>query len=556
MRSIRLFLAFTAVSLLALPPLSRALADEPSDQTEVKAGKAAKAEAATGKNGAKDDEGIPEVNLLDAMRDRMVSVKAEGIGDGRMTLSVTNRTGKKLRVVLPPGIIAQGATGQFGGMGGMGGGGMGGGMGGGGMGGGGMGGMGGGGMGGMGGQAGGMGGMGGMGRQAGTMPPTMGMMMLSRMIMYFCGDPDSWDPRSIMIGMMGGMMGGMGGGGMMGGMGGGGMGGMGGGMGGGGMRSVAPTELPSAVLNRGQTRHLPTRLVSVNSPDPESGLSLPEKGEELRIVGDIARVSDDPKIQKALRRLAADKAPTAMSQLVMWRLAGLDWETIERISDKWASASERTLAKDFVARLDKLPEGDTGRVLFQLEAAEASGESAVTDFKKVLKNNMVLGLTAEVCQIPARPEGPAVACRVKFKDNEAAVQVLSTDALAQSWQVFGKYSVPVKRTSGKFQVERFADELADGMISRLVRAQKIEGTARDKKGKLLYQVRIDNASPLILNGIALLGTTSTENEVPNVLTMISIAPRKSLTVPMSEQVVRTLGLKKGIRVVALDLSGL
>ena len=39
------------------------------------------------------------------------------------------------------------------------------------------------------------------------------MMMLARMIMYFCGDPDSWDLRSIMIGMMGGMgMGGMGGG--------------------------------------------------------------------------------------------------------------------------------------------------------------------------------------------------------------------------------------------------------------------------------------------------------------------------------------------------------
>ena len=48
--------------------------------------------------------------------------------DGRMTMTVTNRTRRQLRVVLPPGIIAQGATGQFGGMGG-GGGGMGGGMG-------------------------------------------------------------------------------------------------------------------------------------------------------------------------------------------------------------------------------------------------------------------------------------------------------------------------------------------------------------------------------------------------------------------------------------------
>ena len=48
----------------------------------------------------------------------------------------------------------------------------------------------------------------------------MGMMMLARMIMYFCGDYDSWDMRSLMMGMggMGMMGGGMGGG--MGGMGG------------------------------------------------------------------------------------------------------------------------------------------------------------------------------------------------------------------------------------------------------------------------------------------------------------------------------------------------
>ena len=111
----------------------------------------------------KSQEEVPAVNLLEALRRGTVSVDAEGSGDGRMTLSVTNRTKRQLRVVLPPGLIASGATGQFGGFGGMGGmsgmggyGGMG--MGGMGMGGMGMGGMGMGGMGGMG-----MGGMGGMG---------------------------------------------------------------------------------------------------------------------------------------------------------------------------------------------------------------------------------------------------------------------------------------------------------------------------------------------------------------------------------------------------------
>ena len=45
-----------------------------------------------------------------------------------MTMTITNVRGRQVRVVLPPGIIAQGATGQMGGMGGggMGGGGMGG----------------------------------------------------------------------------------------------------------------------------------------------------------------------------------------------------------------------------------------------------------------------------------------------------------------------------------------------------------------------------------------------------------------------------------------------
>jgi len=84
---------------------------------------------------------------------------------------------------------------------------------------------------------------------------------------------------------------------------------------GGGMRSVPPTDLPFALLNPGQIRSLPTRLVSVSRPDPDAGLSFPEKGEQLK-VGDISQISDNPKVQKALRRLAADKAPTTLSQLV------------------------------------------------------------------------------------------------------------------------------------------------------------------------------------------------------------------------------------------------
>ena len=129
------------------------------------------------------------------------------------------------------------------------------------------------------------------------------------------------------------------------------------------MRSVPPTILPSADLNPDQTRHLPTRLVSITAPDPEHGLRLPEKGEPMRIVGDISQVNDDARVQKALRRLAADKAPTSLSQLVMWNLAaGLDWSTIAQLSQSWSNRHELALAKDFVNRLDTLPVGESGRL--------------------------------------------------------------------------------------------------------------------------------------------------------------------------------------------------
>ncbi|MFI5460969.1 MAG: hypothetical protein ACHRXM_36635, partial [Isosphaerales bacterium] len=366
---------------------------------------------------------------------------------------------------------------------------------------------------------------------------------------YFCGDPESWDMRSLRIGMMGGMGGGMGG------MGGG-MGGMGGGMGGmgGGMRSVPPTGLPSALLKPGQTRNLPTRLVSLTSPDPEVGVRMPEKGEPLQL-GDIADTNNNQQIQKALRRLAAEMAPRPICQLVMWHLAqGLDWETIAQMSNKWANRYELTLAKDFVEHLDALPkEGETGRMVFEVDGTDAASQSMAVEVKKAIRHKLVLGLLAEI-GVPARPEGPAVACRVKLTASEALVQVASSDGAARNWIPFGKFSLPLLQDHGKWDTPRFLDELTEGILNRLVRVQLSKGVK--DKGKMHYQIRIDNASPWILNGLAALGTVSKEDETPRVLWGICVSPRRSLTVPASEEVVKTLGLKKGIKLVALNLSGL
>ena len=69
--------------------------------------------------------------------------------------------------------------------------------------------------------------------------------------------------------------------------------------------------------------------------------------------------------------------------------------------------------------------------------------------------------------------------------------------------------------------------------------------------------RIDNASPLVLNGLAIAGLgTDKADKAPKFLDDICISPSKNMSVPASAEVVDQLGLKKGIRIIAADLSGL
>ena len=519
-----------AGGVVALVPASSAVADNPappSDLAPVVAGN--------------KEKSVPTYDLLTAAKQGLVSVKAEGLGDGRMSLSVHNRTKKELRVVLPPGLIASGVSGQFGGMGG---GGMGGGRGGGGMGGG-MGGMGGGGMGGgMGGMGGGMGGggMGGGGGMSGggTMPASMGMMTLGMLIMNLVGDRDSWNMSSLRMGM------------------GGGMGGMGGGMGG-GMRSVPPTGLPFADLKANQTRSLPTRLASLSAPTADGTVALPEKGERLQI-GDLRTMKTDPRVLKALTRLALDKAPETLATLVLWNVAsGLDWATIKEKSKGWANEHERSLAQSFVAQLDDLPQGDTGVLLYEIKGSGAATSTLAKELSSLLKDRPVLGLTAKL-GIPQAPDSPAVACKIVVEgtsDKPAAIIfVANSDGSATSWVPTGKFTLPVALDGGKLKVAEFANALAEGLLDRLVRVQ-ISKTGAMAKGKAVYKVRIDNASPLVLNGLAILGGGKTKTETtPKVISGISIPPRKSMSLPITGDMVDQFGLRKDVRVIAADLSGL
>ena len=161
-----------------------------------------------------------------------------------------------------------------------------------------------------------------------------------------------------------------------------------------------------------------------------------------------------------------------------------------------------------------MAEGETGRIQIAISAADAGNESNRGRSSRHLQGKIVLGLWAER-GIPVRPDGPSVGVRVRLKGNDAQVQVVSSDESGRKWLAFGKFSVPLNGEDGKFDTARLADALAEGLLNRLVRVQLVKGP-RDKD-KPTYRLRIDNASPLILNGLAALGMESQKDQAPRVL---------------------------------------
>ncbi len=452
--------------------ISVAWADEPvrpDDETARSTEKSVKSPRSTRSSATAAP--LPGVSLFDAVKTGAVSVDAEGTGDGNMAIVVTNNTNRKLRVVLPPGLVASGATGQFGGMGGMGGGGMGG---------------------------------------------------------------------------MGGGMGGMGG----------------------GMRSIPPTDLPNATINPGQSRDLSTRYVSLNAPDAEGAVSFPAKGEPLTI-GDVAQLGASAKVQAALRRLARDKAPENISQMVLWAVGGMGWDDIALISRSWANAQELALAKQLVADLDAdASKGDTGRLLIEVTAKDESRKGMAGELANLFARRTVLGLLVE-SKVPVRPTGPAVGVKVQLvgtsEKPEASVQLATTDGSGTSWTAVGKFTLPVLLdATGKVKSEEFGDALAEQLLKRLVVVKLVKTKANSDgalipsspKAKDTYAIRVENYSPLLLNGVAVTGSSAKPSEPAKLLVGISLAPRRTFSVPATSESVERFGLKDGIKVLALDLSGL
>ncbi|MDR3636988.1 MAG: hypothetical protein P4L84_24505 [Isosphaeraceae bacterium] len=535
--------------VLAGPPFGLAQAAEPTAPVRAPSATAKQSAAAPTARVVQSVEAPRTISLLDGLRNGTLAVDARGTGGGRMTLDVTNRSARTLRVVLPPGLVASGATGQFGGLGGNNN----------------AGGMNNNNMGGMNNNMGGMGnnnnagGMNGMNmnnNMGGTMstpmnlPATQGMVILGQLIMRLV-QPGSWDTRSLTTGLNGlGGMGGVGGG--MAGMGGvGGAGGMGG-----GFRSLPPADLPTATLGPKAIRRLPALLVSLNGPGADGRAIMPALGEPLRL-NDISRTNSDAWTALALRRLAVEQVPPSVAQLVLWHVSGgFTWETVDRLTSDWTNAEERALARRFAERLvqaDEAAAPSHSAVGLYWEATNLSGDHSVrlTDLRERLEDRTVLGLRTRE-GIPPYCPGAALALRMRLEPRGALVRVSSWDQDATAW--IDRFEFKAKLDPGAHGPEgasKLIDSLAGELLDRLVPVRLVVGPKT--KGKNAYLLKIRNESPLIVNGLLLGGPSDASSHQ---LTGLGLTPRRELAIPISAPLVKRLGLKDGARALAVNLSGL
>jgi hypothetical protein len=246
----------------------------------------------------------------------------------------------------------------------------------------------------------------------------------------------------------------------------------------------------------------------------------------------------------------------------LWRVsAGLDWDAIADLSKAWSNPQELALAKQFVERLDRediAKADDSGVLYYELSAKNKREQPLVDAIRKLLEKCAVLGLKARD-GVPSQPLGAALACRVQIDEAKVEVKPVVSDGEARAWITGTTFAFKLgEAKEGAASVERKAaevvDSLAAGLLGRLVRVELSKG--HRVKGKEIYKIRIDNASPLILNGLALAGPADRKNTPPTLLNGFCLPPRKSLTVPATSETVERLKLKDGARAVAADLSGL
>lgn len=259
-------------------------------------------------------------------------------------------------------------------------------------------------------------------------------------------------------------------------------------------------------------------------------------------------------VQTAVRRLAIEKAPETVSQLVMWRMAtGKEWAELANISRRYVKPEEVALAKrisdQLAGSLDDLGPIGKGSLYVSFVSDDPSQTARIEEWKGELSKAPVLGLQARF-DATRTPEGPAVGCQVRLENGgeKAQVVVYTTESTGRAWRSLAKFEqdIPAGKPSD------FIDVLAAEMGNRLVRMTLVKGSV--EKGKLTHKLSIENLSPLILNGLTIGGANPQPGASLSMLAGFSLPPRKGFGFPVSDDVIDRLGLKEGVRVEAMDLN--
>ena len=223
------------------------------------------------------------------------------------------------------------------------------------------------------------------------------------------------------------------------------------------------------------------------------------------------------------------------------------------VADKWANRYELTLARDFVEHLDTLPEGETAAFCSRWTGTDAASEAMAAELSNGPQNEDRAGPGWPSNGIPTASRTPGRRGPGRMSATRRRCWSSSSDGDSAKVGPVRQVHVPVMQDKGKLDVGPICRWAGGGNAQPAGPVQLSKGVK--DKGKMHYQLRIDNASPLVLNGLAALGTASKPDETPKVLLGSAYRRAGAMTVPASEEVVKTLGLKKGIKLVALDLSG-
>ena len=123
------------------------------------------------------------------------------------------------------------------------------------------------------------------------------------------------------------------------------------------------------------------------------------------------------------------------------------------------------------------------------------------------------------------------------------------------WRPAGKFDVKLNDDKGQARpAAAVADDVALGLAGQLLKVKLL--SKKSSQGKIAYAIRVENASPMVLDGLAL--AASAEPAAGKVSSMLGLGlpPRKSTVIGISPKAVERLGLKNGVQVFAADLSGL